>query len=63
MGYIPNFKTGSLILTKCFAQLVLYYKRFEEAVKAHHKEAFTQLMNDFIPISTLTYELKQYNTL
>jgi hypothetical protein len=59
MTSFSNFTTGSQILNKAFAQLVLYYKRFEEVIKTQHKEAYAMYNSDFVPVSTITYEMRQ----
>lgn len=59
--YFHDFRLGSEILKKVFTQLLLYYKRFEEIVKKYDKTLYDKLIQDIIPVPTLTYEMKQYN--
>jgi vacuolar protein sorting-associated protein 52 len=62
MTLFSNFTTGGRVLQKTFAQLVLYYKRFEDLVKNNYKELFSRISADFVPISAMTYEMKQYTS-
>lgn len=57
-GYFSNFITGTEILKKVFTQLILYYKRFEETVKRLDRPLYDKLSQHFVPIPTLTYEMK-----
>jgi hypothetical protein len=57
-GYFSNFITGTEILKKVFTQLILYYKRFEETVKKLDRPLYDKLSQHFVPIPTLTYEMK-----
>lgn len=57
-----NFTTGGRVLQKTYAQLVLYYKRFEDLLKNHYKELYSRINSEFVPISAMTYEMKQFTS-
>jgi hypothetical protein len=59
--YFSDFRLGSEILKKVFTQLLLYYKRFEEIIKKYDKVLYDKLVQDIVPVPTMTYEMKQYN--
>lgn len=62
MTSFPNLRTGSNVLKRCYQQLFANYKRFQDIVKASDKDLFNQVSQDFVPFSTLTYEVKQFDT-
>lgn len=62
MRSFPNLRTGSNVLRSCYQQLFANYKRFQDIIKETEKEIYSELSEDFVPMSTLTYEVKQYET-
>lgn len=50
-----NFLTGSEILKKVLAELILYYTRFEEIIRVAFKRSFS----GFVPTSEVTYQIKR----
>lgn len=62
MTSFPNMRTGSNVLKRCYQQLFANYKRFQDIIKSSNKDIYSEISQDFIPLSTLTYEIKQYDT-
>ena len=50
-----NFVTGSEILKKVLAELVLYYTRFDEIIRA----VFKRTLSGFVPKDELTFHIKR----
>lgn len=58
-GYFSNPKNGMEILKQVLTQLLLYYTRFQDIIKA----SVPSLKRDLVKIPTILFEIKKYSKL
>jgi len=60
-GLFSNLKIGARVLNHVYSQLIIYYKRFEEIVKTKFKQIHPKVAKDFVPTTTITFEMRKYS--
>lgn len=60
LKHFSNFQNAAEILKQVLTQLLLYYTRFQDIIKAAFKPP-PAFFKQLVPITTIFYEISKYN--